>query len=283
MKQRYFILSASIAAALASTPAMLLAQPTATVKNLALEGINTTEASRVTGAINNNEVVTLPGSHLGFTAKAAANHVPDTAHMNHMQLILQPSAERQVALKQLIADQHNPKSAKFQQWLTPQQFGDNFGVTDSDIAVATSWLTSQGFTVNNVYPNKMQIDFSGTSGLVRQAFHTQENIYTINGQKHLANATNVTIPAALQPVVVGVMGLNDFHPKPLHVKPKLAQQNRSTGKFDLMNAAESGHAEGAATDRQGTGDQGAGAPVHERCARSGALRPEQHVRRQHLA
>lgn len=238
MKQKYFILSASIAAALASTPAMLLAQSTASVKNLALAGINTTEASRVTGTVNNNDLVTLPRTHLGFTAKAAASHVPDTAQMNHLQLILRPSAERQAALKQLIADQHNPKSAKFQQWVTPQQFGDNFGVTDSDIAAATSWLTSQGFTVNNVYPNKTQIDFSGTSGLVRKAFHTQENIYTIKSEKHLANATNISIPAALQPVVVGVMGLNDFHPKPMYVKPKLAQHNRSTGKFDLKNPTD---------------------------------------------
>ena len=43
----------------------------------------------------------------------------------------------------------------------------------------TSWLTSEGFTVNGVYPNKMQIDFSGTASQVDQAFHTQETIYTL--------------------------------------------------------------------------------------------------------
>ncbi|OOG62773.1 hypothetical protein B0E46_11105 [Rhodanobacter sp. B04] len=217
---------------------MLLAQAPVSVKNLALAGINTTEASRVTGTVNNNTLVALPNTHLGFVTKAASNHVPDTAKMNHMQLVLRPSAQRQAALKQLIADQHDPKSGKFRQWLTPQQFGENFGVTDGDIAAVTSWLTSQGFKVNSVYPNKTQIDFSGTAGQVRQAFHTQENAYTINKVKHLANATDIAIPVALKDVVVGVMGLNDFHATAQHVKPKIAQWNASTKKFDLKSAAD---------------------------------------------
>jgi subtilase family serine protease len=56
---------------------------------------------------------------------------------------------------------------------------------------------SQGFTVNSVYPNKTQIDFSGTAAQVREAFHTQENIYTINNVKHLSNASDISIPAAM--------------------------------------------------------------------------------------
>lgn len=239
MKQQYLILSASIAVALAGGPTSLMASPASGVANAALANISNPDSARVVNTVNNNYVVALPHSHLSFINKAAPSHIDDSVKMSHMQLILQPSAQRQAALKQLIADQHNPQSAKFHQWLTPQQFGNAFGVADSDIAAVTSWLTSQGFKVNNIYPNKMQIDFSGNAGLIRKAFHTQENIYTLkNGEKHFANASDISIPSALRAVVKGVMGLNDFRPKPLHVKSKMAQWNPATKKFDLKSKSD---------------------------------------------
>ncbi|WP_158754674.1 protease pro-enzyme activation domain-containing protein [Dyella sp. S184] len=216
MKQSYFILSASIAAALAGAPGMLLAQPQITVA--APTGISATEAPRVTQAVTNGKLSTLTKTHLGFTTQAPSTPMSRSTSMNHLQLVLQPSALRTAAMEALIANQHNPKSAQFHKWLTPEQFGEQFGVVDSDIAAATAWLTSQGFTVNNVYPNKTQIDFSGTAAQVNQAFHTQENIYTINNVKHFSNASDISIPAALAPIVAGVMGLNNFHATPLNKK-----------------------------------------------------------------
>ncbi|HEY0199146.1 MAG TPA: protease pro-enzyme activation domain-containing protein [Rhodanobacter sp.] len=228
MKQSYFILSASIAAALASTSAF--AQP-AVASSQALAGINTAEAARVTQAVNANVVSAVQNSRLKFVNKAKpVSQLADSTPMNHLQLILKRSALREAALTQFMADQHNPKSSKFQQWLTPQQFGEAFGVADSDIEAAKAWLGSQGFTVHGVYPNKMQIDFSGNAGQVNRTFHTQENRYTLkNGTSHVANARDISIPSALSSVVVGVAGLNDFHPKAL-LKPSKAMKLDPNGK-----------------------------------------------------
>jgi len=231
MKHRHFILSASIAAALASAPGMSLAQSQASASN-ALAGISISEAPRVTHAVINSDVTSISNTHLGIVAQAkSTTPLAGSTGMNHLQLVLKPSALRTAAMEGLIASQHNPKSAQFQKWLTPQQFGSAFGVVDSDIAAVTSWLTAQGFTVNNVYPNKTQIDFSGTVAQVNQAFHTQEAIYTIQGIKHLANATDISIPTALQPVVAGVMGLNDFHATAFHKKSNIAQWDASKKKY----------------------------------------------------
>ncbi|WP_158882024.1 protease pro-enzyme activation domain-containing protein [Rhodanobacter sp. L36] len=227
MKHRYFILSASIAAALAGTPALSMASAGNT-----FAGINMSEAPRVTQAVVNSDLAPLAKTHLAIVDKVK-NGAPlaGSTAMNHMQLVLKPSAVRQAAMEQLIANQHNPKSAQFQKWLTPEQFGAAFGVVDSDVAAVTSWLTSQGFKVNNVYPNKTQIDFSGTAAQINQAFHTQETIYTIDGAKHLANASDVSVPSALQPVVAGVMGLSDFHPVSLRKKSSIAQWDATKKKF----------------------------------------------------
>jgi len=232
MKQGSFILSASIAAALAGAPA--LAQSVATG--------STAEAPRVTQTVDSNVVSTVQNTHLRFANKKAASGVlADTTPMNHLQLVLKRSAARQAALDSLIADQHNPKAARFHQWLTPQQFGEEYGVTDADIAAAKSWLVAQGFTVNGVYPNKMQIDFSGSAGQVSHAFHTQENRYTMkDGSQHVANAGDISIPTALSAVVTGVAGLNDFHPQALHKSSKLAQWNASKKTFDIKATTKTG-------------------------------------------
>jgi subtilase family serine protease len=214
MKQGHFILSASIATALAGAASLMQPVAAANIAPAAGRG----EAPRITQTINNKIVSTVQKTHLKFVEKKGpVKQLADSFKMNHMQLILKPSAARQTALTSLIADQHNPRSSRFHQWLTPKQFGDNYGVADSDIAAVTAWLKSQGFTVNTIYPNKTQIDFSGTAGQVKNAFHTQEGIYSVGQKKeaHLANSGDIQIPAALNGVVAGVMGLNDFHAKPL--------------------------------------------------------------------
>jgi subtilase family serine protease len=237
MTNKYPLIYVSIAAALATLPAALLAQA-ATSQNSATADLNTAEMPRVTQTVDNKVVSTVASSHLKFIGSTKpTGSVADSMPMNHMQLILQRSALRTSALESLIAAQHDPASPKFHQWLTPAEFGAAFGVADADIAATKSWLTSQGFTVNGVYPNKMQIDFSGTAGQVRQAFQTQENHYTFNKVSHIANASDISVPSALRSVVVGVAGLNDFRPQPLHVPPQVAQFNASKNNFKLKQTS----------------------------------------------
>jgi subtilase family serine protease len=239
MKQGHFILSASIATALAGAASLMQPVAAASIGPGAANG----EAPRITQTINNKIVTTVQKTHLKFVdRKAPVKQLADSFKMNHMQLILKPSAARQAALTSLIADQHNPSSPRFHQWLTPKQFGETYGVADSDVAAVTAWLTSQGFTVNNVYPNKTQIDFSGTAGQVRNAFHTQEGIYSVGLKKeaHLANSGDIQIPAALNGVVAGVMGLNDFHPKALRPNLKTAKWDAKTKGLVLNQPGVSG-------------------------------------------
>ncbi|MBV8550211.1 MAG: hypothetical protein JOY54_02845, partial [Acidobacteriaceae bacterium] len=106
----------------------------------------------------------------------------------------------------------------YHQWLTPQQFGEQFGAADEDIQKITSWLQSQGFQINRVSNGKTFIEFSGTAGQVQQAFHTEIHKYVVNGVAHWANAADPQIPAALTPVVAGVATLYNFEKKPQLVK-----------------------------------------------------------------
>lgn len=243
MKQQHFILGAAIAAALATAPTTLLA------RQLTPAGTGFGQVSRVTQTINDQQLFTIPKSHLAFLAHAPApTPLADTVRLNHLQLVLKPSPLAAAAMEQMITSQHNPKSAQFQKWMTPQQFGATYGLSNSDIAAVTSWLSSQGFTVNNVYPNKLQIDFSGTVGQVNKAFHTTENVYTMtavsqNGtsqtSRRMANVGNISIPAALKNVVAGVMGLSNFHAEAYVKAPGKAKWDPAKKAFVNTQAASS--------------------------------------------
>ncbi|MFC4526746.1 S8 family serine peptidase [Dyella halodurans] len=236
MKSGHLYLCGAIALALAGIPVVSAAQ-----SNAALVGLNTAEAPRVTRTVDNRAVSALQHTHLAVVDRSTPiQGVDDATPMSHLHLVLQRSAQRQAALEALSAAQHDPKSSKFHQWVTPEQFGQAFGVADADIAATTAWLRSQGFTVNSVYPNKREIDFSGNAGQVRRAFHTSMNRYTIDGATHVANASDISVPSALLGVVAGVAGLNDIHPQPQHVPKMVGQFDASTRTFKQNNTAAAG-------------------------------------------
>ena len=129
-------------------------------------------------------------------------------------LNLQPSASQQAALTQLLAEQQDPASPNFHHWLTPEEFADRFGVSQSDVDQIVGWLQSQNFTVTGVARGRDWVAVSGPASAVEAAFGTPIHHYLVNGKVHFANAAEPSIPAALQGIVVAIHGLNDFRLKP---------------------------------------------------------------------
>jgi hypothetical protein len=174
---------------------------------------------RVSGAIDNGVTTKLSGNvHPLANAQYDQGAAPADLPMNRMVLVLTRSTSQQTALDLLLKSQQDPASPQYRHWLTPQQFGQQFGAADADIQKMTSWLESQGFTIDHVGNAKTFIQFSGTAGQVQQAFRTQIHKYVVNGVSHWANATDPQIPSALSSVVAGVATLYNFAKKPQLVK-----------------------------------------------------------------
>ena len=170
----------------------------------------------VTQQIDENKRVPLPGNtrpEANFRHDRGA--VADNSPIEHLLLQLKRPPEQEQALQQFIADLHAQGSPGFHKWITAQEFGERFGVAQSDLDTVSAWLTSHGFHVNVIYPSGVLIDFSGTAGQVRKAFQTELHALEVNGEKHIANMSDVRIPAALAPVIVGVVSLHDFGPHPM--------------------------------------------------------------------
>ncbi|MGA8528061.1 MAG: S53 family peptidase, partial [Candidatus Sulfotelmatobacter sp.] len=134
----------------------------------------------------------------------------------HMLLTLLPDSTQQDVLNQLVDAQHNPESPYYHQWLTPEQYGERFGVSDADTAQIVSWLQEHGMQVEEVTAGRRSIIFSGTAAQVQTAFHTAIHTYKIGDEVHHANVNDPEIPAALVQVVGGVVSLHDFHSEPMH-------------------------------------------------------------------
>jgi hypothetical protein len=169
--------------------------------------------SRITQPVNESQITVMPGN-VRPEARNPQNDrgkVADSMPVEHVWLQLQRSAEQERALQELIDQLNDRNSRMFHQWLTPEQFGE-YGVGQEDIETVTNWMESHGLRVNQVYPNHMLIDFSGTAGQLRDAFHTEIHQLEVNGKKQIANLSDPYIPAALSPVVHSIVALNDFQP-----------------------------------------------------------------------
>ena len=161
----------------------------------------------------------LSSVHLNARPKNDAGRVPLGLPIARMTLVLRRSAGQQAELDALVAAQQDPKSPEFHKWLTPDEFGARFGLTQSDLDKLTTWLKQGGFAVDEIPNGRWTIVFSGTASQVETAFHTEIHYYKVSGVAHRANATPLQIPKAFAPAVEGVLGVHDFHPVPL-ARPK---------------------------------------------------------------
>jgi subtilase family serine protease len=167
----------------------------------------------ITSTIDDSRTVTLFGNtRPEAKLRNDRGMLPDEFALDHMQLLLKRPAETDAALDGLITKLYDPASPKFHHWLTAAEFGAQFGVADADLQAVIGWLRGHGFTVNGVPTGRTVIDFSGTAGQIRQAFHTEMHRLDVNGAGHIANMSDPRIPAALAGIVAGVVSLNDFRP-----------------------------------------------------------------------
>jgi len=189
--------------------------------------------ARITQAIDEKTLVVLPGNvHPLARPEFDQGPVADAQPLKRMLLLLQRSSDQEATLRQLLDDQQSKSSPNYHVWLTPDQFGKQFGPADADIQTVTQWLTSQGFTHIKVGPGRMVIEFSGNVAQVRTAFRTQIHRFVVNNEAHMANATDPQIPTALAPVVAGIVSLHNF-PRQSHAKV-LGQFRRTVGKTGLQ-------------------------------------------------
>src|ERR1700735_3118157 len=154
--------------------------------------------------------------------------------LNRMLLVLKRNPERESDLNKFIDDQQQKSSPNYHAWLSPERFGQQFGPSDQDIKMITSWLTTQGFQVHGPSKGRTVIEFSGNAGQVMEAFHTEIHKYIVNGEEHWANSSDPAIPSAMSSVVAGIVSLHNFPRKPLHRVVGVFSQDGESGRYRFL-------------------------------------------------
>jgi len=192
-------------------------------------------APRITAKVDTTQRVTLEGSVPGGVFRSRdLGELSPSQNLQRMVLVLQRSDAQQADLDALVAAQNQQGSDQFHKWLTPEQFQGRFSPAAEDIAQVKQWLVSQGFSNVTLSRGGQRIEFSGPVSSVETAFRTSMHQYTTptlaGTEQHIANATPVSIPAALSPVVKGVLSLHNFVSHPQSVMSGVAKQD-ANGKI----------------------------------------------------
>jgi uncharacterized protein (TIGR03437 family) len=180
---------------------------------------NDVSQARITQPVDNRQRAVLAG-HIHPKALAAAQagndqgRVAPSLEMPYVTLMLTPSAGQQAALQKLLREQQTPGSPNYHQWLTPEQYGQQFGVGDADLGKITAWVQQQGLQLVSVARGRSWIAVGGTAAQMESAFQTEIHNYLVDGETHYANASAPSVPAAFGSVVQGIRGLSDFRLKP---------------------------------------------------------------------
>jgi hypothetical protein len=194
--------------------------------------------SLITQPIDESKLTTVKGNTYPLArAEFDRGAAPLDLPMQRMLLVLKRTPEQEAALDSLLDQQQDKSSPNYHAWLTPEQFGQQFGPADQDIAAITAWLQSHGFQVAKVSNGRTVIEFSGTAAQVQEAFHTSIHKYNVEGADHWANSTDPQIPTALTPAVAGVATLHNFvkHPNLVNTGQRAYFQRSVKGNVDLCD------------------------------------------------
>src|SRR6185437_7677236 len=121
------------------------------------------QVDRIPSSIDETRQVVLRG-HKTPRAVASADLGPADPDLPMGEIALQfkPTAAQQQALAAFLAGVQNPASHNFHHWLKPEEFGDRFGLSQSDYARAAGWLKSHGFQLTPSARGRSWIRFHGT-------------------------------------------------------------------------------------------------------------------------
>ncbi len=203
--------------------------------------------ARITQSISDADTVALPNS-TPVWAQAAADlgSIDPSTRLDSILLLLDRSADQNRALEDVLYQLHDPASASFHQWLTPQQFGAQFGPPDSDIAKIVEWLGLHGAQISEIAAGRQWIQFSATAAQAQTLFQSEIHEYDVNGKRYFANASGLSLPRALNGVVRGVLSLSNFEKPSMRSRGFLIRRDSSGALVPV--AAVDASSEGLAVD-----------------------------------
>lgn len=147
-----------------------------------------------------------------FAPPPQAHAVGRLAATQRLNLALTLSLRNQAQLNALLQQLYDPISPNYRQFLSVQEFTEQFGPAASDYQKMIDFAQSYGLTVTHTTPNRLVLDVSGTVAQIEQAFGVTLELFQHPTENRNFYAPNVepSVPDGL--AVQGISGLNNFEP-----------------------------------------------------------------------
>ncbi len=151
-----------------------------------------------------NDGVRLSGNHP--IAAEAFTSLGDAAENTSLDMQIRFALRNRDELDRLLADQQNPASAHFHQWLKTGEFLHRFGPGKSEVKALEAWLTSQGFTITTRASDHLA--FTGDVATAQHAFEVR--IARFGDGSTYANTSDPVIPRRFAKVIGAVLGMDNM-------------------------------------------------------------------------
>ena len=112
-------------------------------------------------------------------------------------------------LRSDLAATEDPHSPRFGKFISPRAFGRKFGISSAALAALESAVRAAGLDVTGTYPQRTELNVSGTARTIERLFSVRLLTYSeAGGRRFYAPAGRPRIPAILSSAVEGVTGLD---------------------------------------------------------------------------
>jgi kumamolisin len=115
--------------------------------------------------------------------------------------------------------------------LSPEDFGDKFGLSAVAYTRLATWLRGQGLTVTREVAGRLTISGSGTVAAIEAAFGVSLHQYEDPDGRFIATVQNLALSADLAPSVSGVVGLSGSRPWLSHAVRFPPQPNAAVATY----------------------------------------------------
>ena len=149
----------------------------------------------------------------------------------------------QSQLSALLQSLYDPSSPNYRQFLTPEEFAQQFGPATAQRQAVIDYLARQGFTITQTYTDL--VDFSGSVSLAERVFGVTINDYlSPDGRIFYSNATQPTLPAYLAAGITSISGLDNAN---LYTHPPIPAHNGPALSGNAANCPTAGQGGGGGT------------------------------------
>jgi len=184
---------------------------------------------RITQPIDRLRTAPLQG-HLHPSARPEFDDgaLPADTPLDRVTIFFKPAP----GIESFLSELQLPGTPNYHRFLTPEQFGDRFGLSDRDLTQIRAWLQASGLQIEQTARGRHWISFSGTAAQVSDALHTDFRRFQVNGRMQYATRAEPKLPAAIAAIASGIRGLDDF---PLLNQPRIEPlASRADGSHFLV-------------------------------------------------